>query len=381
MQNIVEGNVLINLFSILSTIKLRNIFIVAGKSFDRQQLSNKILDVCGKYVRFREFSTNPKYEDIVAGTKLFNREGCDGILAIGGGSTIDVAKCIKLFCGLDDSLLYIGQKYFDNGIPLIAVPTTAGSGSESTSFAVCYYEGEKKSIEHSAVLPNYVILDPNFLLSLPMFQRKCTVADALCQSIEAWWSVNSNKISIKYSQEALYLLINNMQLYVDGKDSEKVLTNIMRASNFAGQAINIAKTTAAHAMSYRLTTLYGFPHGYSVALCLPYIWEYMLIHLNDIVDERGKDYIISQFVCIAKILLSYEKRREFSKITDINICYSAVECLKKIFYSWEFVPPADVVDSEIDFLSGLISEERLKNNPVNLKTDEIKLIYRKALKR
>ncbi len=131
----------------------------------------------------RRYTPNPLYEQVCGGVNLFNKEQCELIVAIGGGSTIDVAKCIKLYCKMDSRINYLKQETFDSGITLIAVPTTAGTGSESTRHAVIYYEGVKQSISHTSIIPDYAVLEPSVLKTLPVYQKKCTMLDALCQAM------------------------------------------------------------------------------------------------------------------------------------------------------------------------------------------------------
>jgi len=194
-------------------------------------------------VKFNDFTPNPLYSDVCKGVKLFNDEGCDAIIAVGGGSTIDVAKCIKLYCKMSNDEIYLKQEYKDSGVPLIAVPTTAGTGSEATRFAVIYYKGEKQSVAHTSIIPDYAVLVGNVLKSLPLYQKKCALLDALCQAIESWWSVNSNEESVEYSKKAIELIFDNIDDYLSESDStpDSVYDNMILASDYAGKAINIRR--------------------------------------------------------------------------------------------------------------------------------------------
>lgn len=140
---------------------------------------------------FQGFSSNPKYEDVLRGVEAFRAENCDAVVAVGGGSSLDVGKCIKLFARMDPEQDCLAQPLQENGVPLAAVPTTAGTGSESTHFAVVYVNGEKRSVASTAALPDLAILDADALDTLPLYQKKCTLLDALCQGIESAWSVRS----------------------------------------------------------------------------------------------------------------------------------------------------------------------------------------------
>ena len=139
-------------------------------------------------VHFTGFTPNPLYEQVEEGVRCFLQNGCRAIVAVGGGSAMDVAKCVKLFCRMDPAVNYLHQEKRDTGVPLYALPTTAGTGSEATRHAVIYYQGEKQSVSHPSIVPDAAVLLPEMLRSLPLYQKKCTLLDALCQAIESWWS-------------------------------------------------------------------------------------------------------------------------------------------------------------------------------------------------
>ena len=249
---------------------------------------------------FSNFTANPQFNDIVKGIELFNNEKCDFIVSIGGGSSIDTAKVIKLYSVIDyKNGLQSNYKY--NPVKHLAIPTTAGTGSESTRYSVCYYEGKKQSVTHDSIVPDYVILDPSLLIGLPEYQKKSTLMDALCQAIESYWSVNSDEESKKYSIESIKLILSNIDKYINDNDLE-TCNKMLQASNLAGKAINITQTTAAHAMSYKITSMYGVSHGHAVALTLPYIWEHMENNLNKCIDYRGSDYLKKTLLELKNIL-------------------------------------------------------------------------------
>ena len=128
---------------ILSHIGATKVMLVVDTSFPYLSIREKVAQMAVPYIVFDHFGSNPLYEDVCLGVNSFNEERCDAIVAVGGGSTIDVAKCIKLYCHMDPATNYLRQEAADSGIPLVAIPTTAGTGSESTRFAVIYYDGKK----------------------------------------------------------------------------------------------------------------------------------------------------------------------------------------------------------------------------------------------
>lgn len=348
---------LTHLPKLLKETNSKNLFLVTDSSYPFLNIKNVIeaLPVEEK-VMFSDFTPNPLQEQVNRGIELFLSMGCDAILAIGGGSCIDVAKCIKLAC-LDK----IGR------IPFIAIPTTAGTGSESTHNAVVYLNGVKQTVTDDRILPDFALLESSVLETLPIYQKKCTMMDALCQGIESWWSVNSTDESKTYSKKAVELIITHWKHYIMENDKEAA-GQIMLAANYSGKAINIAQTTAAHAMSYKITSMYGLPHGHAVAVCLPEIWLFMMKHMELCIDSRGEDYLIGIFQQIAKSLGSPDA------LQACNFLHSMLASLDLHY------PTSRNRNEELETLTRSINPIRLKNNPVSISEDVAYRLYSKILK-
>ena len=360
MQKIICGSDSIKqVSSILQNFGCSKFLLVCDSSYPFLNIKEQIDSLPFERVVFNGFTSNPLYEDVCRGVELFNREGCDTIVAVGGGSAIDVAKCVKLYSKMDSSKNYITQEYTDTGIPLIAIPTTAGTGSESTRYAVIYFEGKKQSVTHESIIPNYAVLDSSVLKTLPIYQKKCTMLDALCQGIESWWSVNSTDESKGYAKQAVRMILENMDTYLAGSD--KAAEQIMLAANYAGRAINITQTTAPHAMSYKLTSMYKLPHGHAVAVCLPEVWGYMLTHMDNCVDERGEGYLKATLDEIAELI---------TPATFRNI-------LQKLEMKY---PSSKDKTNDLIILTNSVNPVRLKNNPVPLDESVIRSLYERSLK-
>ena len=236
-------------------------------------LTKEIQKKLPQAVVFSKFTSNPKYEEMLDGLKMFKDNKCDAIVSIGGGSCIDVAKVIKLSinANVDSDIPTFKQEFKYTDIKHICIPSTSGTGSESTKHAVLYLNGEKQSIAHPTNVPDYVILCPKLIVTVPEYQKKATAMDALCQCIESLWSIKATKVSRKYAIQGLKLFKDNYKGYLEyDRDAIK---NIQLAANFSGKSINISETTAAHAMSYKITSLYHIPHGHAVAICMNSIFD------------------------------------------------------------------------------------------------------------
>ncbi len=367
-QKIING--IQNLPEILRAIDCKKVFFVVDSSFPFLNIKDDIeaLPVEEK-VKFSDFTPNPLYEQVCNGIELLKSSNCDTILAVGGGSAIDVAKCIKLAVLAKEGNAAIipplvSQRLPIDGskIPFIAIPTTAGTGSESTHNAVMYYEGAKQTVTNDGVLPDYAVLEPSVLKTLPLYQKKCTMMDALCQGIESWWSVNSTEESYEYSRKTVELIMANWRKYIFEND-EEAAAKIMLAANYGGRAINITQTTAAHAFSYKITSLYKLPHGHAVAVGLPVIWKYMLGNMDKCIDSRGWEYLGSIFNDISHSMgcespeRAIEEFRKMMKDMDLNN------------------PMAGNLEAEMNVLSTSVNPVRLKNNPILIDTAIAHLLY------
>lgn len=368
MQKIING--IANLPGILKEVGCKKLFLVIDSSYPFLNIKDAIeaLPVEEK-VKFSDFTPNPLYEQVCNGIELLKSSGCDTILAVGGGSAIDVAKCIKLavLAGEGNAAIIpplVSKRLPIDGakIPFIAIPTTAGTGSESTHNAVMYYEGAKQTVTNDGVLPDYAVLEPSVLKTLPLYQKKCTMMDALCQGIESWWSINSTEESYGYSRQAVELIVANWRKYIF-ENVDEAAAQIMLAANYGGRAINITQTTAAHAMSYKITSLYKLPHGHAVAVCLPEVWQYMLDRPENCIDPRGIEYLRDIFAKISGAL-------------GVASPEAAIALFREMMVAMELGNPvSENRDADLDVLASSVNPVRLKNNPVGIDTEVAKALY------
>ena len=372
MQKIING--IAQLPAILKEVGCEKLFLVVDSSYPFLNIKDAIEALPVKErVMFSDFTPNPLYEQVCDGIELLKTSNCDTILAVGGGSAIDVAKCIKLAVLAKEGNAAIIPPLVSTRVacdgaklPFIAIPTTAGTGSESTHNAVMYYEGAKQTVTNDGVLPDYAVLEPSVLKTLPLYQKKCTMMDALCQGIESWWSVNSTEESYEYSRKTIELIMANWRKYIFENDDEAA-KQIMLAANYGGRAINIAQTTAAHAFSYKITSLYKLPHGHAVAVCLPEIWKYMLSNMDKCIDKRGQEYLSGIFTLIAKAMGCDSPEQAIAELRQM---------MKEIDLK---NPVAGDREEELNVLSTSVNPVRLKNNPVMLEVDTIRILYSEFL--
>ena len=332
----------------ISEIENKRYLLVRGSSFD--SLPETIKRVREKAeAEFCDFQPNPTFENVANGIKAFNKSHCDAIIAVGGGSAIDVAKCIKYASMYD----YFKEVIALKDISLTVIPTTAGTGSESTKFAVIYKDGVKQSIFDERILPDKVVFYPNVLKTLSLYQKKATLLDALCHAMESYWSMNSCEESRNYSIKAIKLILNNYEGYLNG--NEETFEEMFLASNFAGKAINITTTTAGHAMAYKLTSLYGASHGHAVALVVEKLYPYLLHHIDDCVREECKE-------CLLQLKDKISPEEFEALMVKMN--------LGKI----------KARNEDFEKLAASVNMQRLQNNPIALSFEEIDDLYHQILK-
>ena len=361
-------------------MEIKHVFLVCGRSIRFLRLNdyfNSLEERLGiRVTRFSDYKPNPAYESAVKGTELFRKEGCDCIVAVGGGSAMDVAKCVKLFATLDPSVSYLEQSYEDNGIPFLAVPTTAGTGSEATHFAVIYDGGKKLSVAHESSVPQAVVFDPSVLASLPDYQRRATMMDALCHAIESCWSVKADEKSREIAKEAIWQVLSAKDAYL--ANAPEGNRDMLLAANLAGKAINLTQTTAGHAMCYRLTGIFGISHGHAAALCVSVLWPFMIKHAGECIDPEGADTLRQVFAELADLwgtLTMQEAAAQFG----ILVKELGLDTLKKP--DDETAGPVEASKEVIDELADSVNLQRLKNNPVALTREEIVFLYKEIFRR
>lgn len=348
---------------------IKKVFLVCDASMPFLKIKDHFEELEKKIplIRFDKFQPNPLYESVVEGVRSFRHEACDAVIAVGGGSAIDVAKCIKLYSGLPgdgDSGSWLSEKIIPNTIPFLAVPTTAGTGSEATRYAVIYYNGAKQSITDESCIPGTVLMDSSALKTLPVYQKKATMCDALCHAIESFWSVNSTEESKGYSKKAIELIMKNMDGYINNNDNANA--GMLLAANTAGRAINITQTTAGHAMCYKITSLFGCAHGHAAILCDKVLFPWMLKHTDSCIDPRGEQYL-KNVLC------------EIGHAIGCKTPEQAAKKLDAIFDRLELEIPS-ATEEQFEALRNGVNPVRLKNHPIRLTVDTIDTLYRQILR-
>jgi len=221
---------------------------------------------------------NPSTQTVDAGAKLAKDEDCDVIVALGGGSAIDAGKGIAVVATYGKQVWdYMGENNIPGPtLPLIAIPTTAGTGSETTRCAVISFK-EKKikwSMLSPFIFPKVAIVDPVLTMTAPSYLTAHVGIDALTHAIEAYTSRLSSPISDKLALQAIELCARNLPVAVMNGDNLEARTNMALASSIAGMAMAQAGAGNAHNLGEPLGGFFEAPHGAIVGLLLPHVMEY-----------------------------------------------------------------------------------------------------------
>ncbi len=255
---------------------------IGGKSVRESKLDKILIDRLDSKKIGVDVYEGIKKSDIDTLTKAVaytRKHNPEAIVAVGGGAVLDVAKvCAALNVNKGPALSYVAgdRKMVNKPNFLVAVPTTSGTGSEVSPFAVIWDSKLKKkySLESKNLYPSVAVVDPVLTLTLPAYQTACTGMDALTQAIEAYWAKAHNPVSDTFALEAINLALNNLENAVkEGKDLEARI-NMSKASLLAGLAFSNTRTTICHAISYPLTAHFKITHGHAVSLTLASFLKY-----------------------------------------------------------------------------------------------------------
>ncbi|MGW3173929.1 phosphonoacetaldehyde reductase [Streptomyces sp. NPDC001153] len=258
----------------------RRVLLVHGRtSYQRSGVGKLVEQWAGRY-RIEHFDgvrPNPRIEQVRDGVALARRFRPDVVVGIGGGSSLDVAKAVAVLSAQSSGpLACLRQPELvtrPRSATLVLLPTTAGSGSEMTRFATVYVEGRKHSLDLAQARADLVLVDPQLTSSLPQPDFIAGGLDALAQAIESYWSVSADEGSGAVAIAALERLLPSLARAAGtGSFSDpSVRADMAYGASLAGAAIDVTRTTAAHALSYELTARLGLAHGTAVALHLDWL--------------------------------------------------------------------------------------------------------------
>ena len=360
---------------IVRTERAKSVCLLTDKGVSECGLAKlplSVLEECGvKLTVIDDVAREPSVYNVKETYDRLKESQVDFIVAIGGGSVIDMAKIMSVAITNEKLIedLRAEGAIVNASLPMAAIPTTSGTGAEATANAIFLYPEEdlKVGIISEKMIPDYVILDVSATCGLPPALTASTGVDALCHAVESYISILSNPFCEMFSIKAVELICRSIEkAYQNGNDMA-AREDMQLGSFYAGLCLTTSSTVAVHALSYPLGGKYHIPHGVSNAILLPYVMEVNL------------DSCREQFTTLAPYM-----------IPDIDKVPKEQWPEKVVEYLYALMKRLDIPDSltgfgvkpeDLDYLTdNAVKVERLLlKNPKKLSKEEIKSIYQKLL--
>ena len=288
-QNIVFGKgSLRKLPSLLADRKLKKVLLVSDPFLKQSGLADKVAGLLREAgidsECFSEVEPNPSTQTVDKAAEYYKAVGAEGIVVIGGGSPMDVAKAVGVLVTYGGKITEYegGGKVPGKIVPLIAIPTTAGTGSEVTAFSVITDTSRnyKLTVFSYNIIPEYAILDPELLTTVPAGLAASCGIDALIHAVEAYTSTAANTFSDAMAEKAMELIGRSIRRFVANRKDIDAASDMMLGSTYAGIAFAWARLGDCHAMSHPVSAFWHVAHGVSNAILMPVVLEY-----NALADE------------------------------------------------------------------------------------------------
>lgn len=321
-------------------------------------------------VLFDQVREDPPEATVLDAAELGRSNDIDGVIAVGGGSSMDVAKVVAVLLGgtQEVSELYGVGNAKGPRLPLLLVPTTAGTGSEVTPVAVITTgETTKAGVSSPVLLPDVAVLDADLTLGLPPAVTAMTGVDAMVHAIEAYTTRHKkNPISDNLAREALRLLAGNIRTAVKNGGDQKARENMLLGACFAGQAFANAPVAAVHALAYPLGGHYHIPHGLSNSLVLPSVLEFNSSSACELYAELAD-------IVVGKGLSGSSEARTAAMIGALRELIDELELPATL-------SAAGVDEAKLEMLAedAMQQQRLLVNNPRDVEYDDALAIYRAA---
>jgi alcohol dehydrogenase class IV len=321
-------------------------------------------------VVFDQVREDPPEATVLAATELGRSRQVDGVIAVGGGSSMDVAKVVAVLLGGEQPLneLYGVGQVAGGRLPLVLVPTTAGTGSEVTPVAVITTgETTKAGVSSPVLLPDVAVLDAGLTLGLPPTVTAMTGVDAMVHAIEAYTSRHQkNPLSDNLARQALELLSRNIRTAVHDGQNLEARENMLLGACLAGQAFANAPVAAVHALAYPLGGHYHIPHGLSNSLVLPAVLEFNQQEASELYAELAE-------IVVGEPVVGGVEAKSAALIDAMRVLIDDVSLPATLQL-------AGVDEQSLEMLAedAMLQQRLLVNNPREVSYDDALAIYRDA---
>ncbi len=336
-------------------VKGQHVLLVTTPGFVKRGVAQRIQAILApKQVTVWDgVKPNPDLRDLDAATDLLSAQGVDSVLGLGGGSALDAAKVLAttLPSAAQPTLARIfrdGESpAWANRLPLVAIPTTAGTGSEVTPFATVWdHENHKKySLTGDFVYPDVAFLDANLTLTLDTAETLYPALDLISHALESLWNKNCTPVSRAFAFQALSLASKSLPTVQKETNNFIARSDLQTASTLAGFAISQTRTAIAHSISYPLTSHYGIPHGLACSFTLPKLLKDNIKNISNNSSETAKlieVYNLLQGLELRKHINNYAKDVEIIKLQNEMVTvnrsgnFTGVYVLKKLIIEDNF---------------------------------------------
>lgn len=358
---------------ILKKEGLDKILILSGRHLNKIGAVDNIISLLeSNHIsaeKFIDIEANPSVETVNKAVEAYKTTKSCGIIALGGGSPMDVAKAVGILATYGGDIReYEGaDKVPGKIVPIIAIPTTAGTGSEVTAFTVItdHSRNYKLTVFSYKLIPEYAILDPELITTLPASVAAATGMDALVHGLEAYLSKASSPFTDAFALKALQMIGKNIRLFVADRSNEEAASGMLIGSMFAGIAFGWARLGNVHAMAHPLGGFFNVPHGVANAILLPTVLEF-----NTLADEGRYEDIYN---CLKQ---TKESKTDFTP----SILIEEIHSLTKDLGIPESLSKVGVTADKIeDMAKDAMKSGNILINPRQTTLEDIMELYQKAL--
>lgn len=347
----------------------KKMMVVSDRGLEKLGVVQKVLDIVEtegiETVSFLDILPNPTVDMVNAATKVYKESGATSIVALGGGSPMDVAKAVGVLARYGGSITeYEGAHLVPGPIePIIAIPTTAGTGSEVTAFSVI--TDTSRNYKLTVFSYELLLLDPEMIMSVPpMVAASCGI-DALIHAWEAYTSLGASPFSDAMAEKAMELIGGNIRRFVANRKDEEAACAMMSGSMFAGIAFAWARLGDVHAMSHPVSAFFGVQHGVANSILLPVIVEY-----NALADHGRYEKIYNYISEDKEPVKDFKPEMLVAEIKKLNASLGIPKTLSEVGVTEDKIPQM-AVDA---MKSGNIAA-----NPRQTTLKDVEMLYRKAL--
>lgn len=341
-QNIEFGMGSLNkLPEILKESKSENVLLISDRGLEKLGVVKKVVDIIEnsgiKCTSYLDVIPNPTVDVVNEAAAKYQEVQATSIIALGGGSPMDVAKAVGVLANFGGKITdYEGNhKVPGPVVPIIAIPTTAGTGSEVTASAVITDEERnyKFSVFSYEILPKYAVLDPELIMTAPAHIAAACGVDALIHAMEAYISNNASPFSDSMAEKAMELIGKNIRRFVANRQDADAASAMMIGSTFAGISFAWARLGNVHAMSHPVSAYFHVPHGVANSILLPTVFEYNAL------SDNGRYEKIYNYICEGNCKVeNFKPEMLVEEIKKLNTALGIPNSLSAVGVTEDMIP-------------------------------------------